>query len=164
MKTKMIGRNGNSMKNLLMAALVVAATPAISKERVRDVVVYDHVKSVHKPVEVYTTQCRDVEVPIYGNTGGGGASASDLLGGMIIGGLIGGTASGKDSGAAAGAVIGGLIANDNANKSKSVIVGYQIERQCDKRKMFENKRVDVYSHSTIRFYLDGKRYVLQFHK
>lgn len=159
----MIERNGKNMKNLLMAALVVAATPAISKERIRDVVVFDHVKSVHKPVEIYTTQCRDVEVPIYGNTGGGGASGANVLGGMIIGGLLGKGVTGKDNGAAAGAVLGGIIAADN-NQGQRGIVGYQVERQCDKRKMFENKRVDVYSHSTIRFYLNGKRYVLDFHK
>ena len=162
MKTKMIGRNGNSMKNLLMAALVVAATPAISKERVRDVVVYDHVKSVHKPVEVYTTQCRDVEVPIYGNTGGGGASASDLLGGMIIGGLIGGTASGKDSGAAIGALGGAIVANESAKGAK--VTGYEIQRQCSDVVVYQNSNVEIYSHSTIRFFIDGKRYVVPFQR
>lgn len=72
--------------------------------------------------------CNTVEVPVYGNVGGG-ASAGDVLGGMIIGGLLGKGATGKDKGAAAGAVIGGMIAADN-NSSQQGIVGYRQEQRC----------------------------------
>lgn len=77
---------------------------------------------------VPSTQCQDVQVPIYGNTGGG-ASGADVLGGMIIGGLLGKGVGGNDKGAAAGAVLGGIIAADN-NNGRRVVTGYRIERQC----------------------------------
>ena len=53
------------------------------------------------------TVCNIVDVPIYGKTGGG-ASAGDVLGGMIIGGLLGKGVTNKDNGAPVGAVIGGM--------------------------------------------------------
>jgi uncharacterized protein YcfJ len=77
---------------------------------------------------VPSTQCQDVQVPIYGNTGGG-ASGADVLGGMIIGGLLGKGVGGNDKGAAAGAVLGGIIAADK-NNGRRVVTGYRIERQC----------------------------------
>jgi len=78
-----------------------------------------------------TTECYNVEVPIYGNAGGG-ASAGDVLGGMIIGGLIGKGVTNKDNGAAAGAVLGGMIAADKKN-NRQAIVGYKQEQRCEKR-------------------------------
>lgn len=77
-----------------------------------------------------TTQCQDVEVPVYGTVQGGDA-AGGALAGMIIGGLIGKGATGNNDGAAAGAVIGGIIGADRAqNGTRQVITGYRIERQC----------------------------------
>ena len=78
-----------------------------------------------------TTQCQDVEVPVYGTVQGNGASGGDVLGGMIIGGLIGKGATGKDDGAAIGAIIGGMVAAENGNNSQQVITGYRMERQCN---------------------------------
>ena len=72
--------------------------------------------------------CNWVDVPIYGQTGSG-ASAGDVLGGMIIGGLIGKGVTNKDNGAAAGAVIGGMIAADK-KQNKQTIIGYRQERKC----------------------------------
>ena len=71
--------------------------------------------------------CNTVEVPVYGNVGGG-ASAGDVLGGMIIGGLLGKGVSGNDKGAAAGAVIGGMISADK--KTQQSIIGYRQENRC----------------------------------
>jgi uncharacterized protein YcfJ len=73
--------------------------------------------------------CQNVEVPVYGTVQSGGASGGDVLTGMIIGGLLGKGVTGKDNGAAAGAVIGGIISADN-KRSKQVITGYRLERQC----------------------------------
>lgn len=71
--------------------------------------------------------CNTVEVPVYGNISGG-ASAGDVLGGMIIGGLLGKGATGNDRGAAAGAVIGGMVSADR--KTQQGIVGYRQEQRC----------------------------------
>ena len=84
-----------------------------------------------------------------------------FLTGAIIGGLIGGTATESDKGAAIGAFTGGVIA---AEKGKKKIVGYRTEEICNPRQVTTQERTSVYSHSTIRFYMNGKRYVLQFQK
>jgi len=142
------------MNKLLVttAAFAMVATTALAD-------VYATITSVQpnyrtETISTPVRRCRTVDVPIYGNVGGGsGASSSDILGGMIIGGLLGGTASGKDSGAAAGAVIGGLIANDNANKSKQGIVGYQQQQQCTTE--YTNETVNTIKHYTIRYEWNG---------
>jgi len=63
-------------------------------------------------------------------------------------------------------VIGGLIGADKGSKPKTErqIVGYEYVEQCDEINKVERVAQEVYSHSTIRFYLNGKRYVLQFQK
>ena len=112
-----------------VAAVALMATTASAETRYATIT---HIKPNYQ--EVTSNQpvniCSDVEVPIYGNVQGGGASGGDVLTGMIIGGLLGKGATGKDNGAAAGAVIGGIIAADKGNQSKRVITGYKIERQC----------------------------------
>ena len=90
-------------------------------------------------VRTPTNVCQDVEVPVYGTVQGNGASSGDVLTGMIIGGLLGKGVSGNDKGAAAGAVIGGMISADN-KKSKQVITGYRLERQCHTTYINETQR------------------------
>lgn len=111
------------------AALSLVATTAYAETRYATVT---HVKTNYETVwqNVPTTQCQDVEVPIYGTVQGQGATGGDVLAGMIIGGILGKGVTGKDDGAAAGAVMGGIIAADKKNKNKRVVTGYKIERQC----------------------------------
>tara|TARA_Y100000114_G_scaffold144460_1_gene153060 strand:- start:534 stop:1034 length:501 start_codon:yes stop_codon:yes gene_type:complete len=90
-------------------------------------------------VRTPTNVCQDVEVPVYGTVQGNGASSGDVLTGMIIGGLLGKGVSGNDKGAAAGAVLGGMISADN-KKSKQVITGYRLERQCHTTYINETQR------------------------
>ena len=146
------------MKYLLATAAILVATTASAE--VSKVKVYDHTKVVTQSVPVSETRCQDVQVPIYQQ--GGNASGGDVLLGAILGGLIGGTASGKDSGAAIGALGGAIVANESAKSPK--VTGYEIQRQCSDVTVYQNSNVEVYSHSTIRFFVDGKRYVVPFQK
>ena len=111
------------------AAVALMATTASAETRYATIT---NIKTNYQTVwqNVPSTQCQDVQVPIYGTVQGQGATGGDVLTGMIIGGILGKGATGKDNGAAAGAVIGGIIAADKGNKSKQVITGYTTERQC----------------------------------
>lgn len=140
------------MKNLLLATTIAIVT---SSAAVADVVRarITHVEPRYETVynNVPTTQCRDVEVPVYGNVGGG-ATGGDVLGGMIIGGLLGKGATGKDDGAAIGAILGGMVAADN-NNGRRVITGYQIQRQCNE--VYETRQVRQIKNYLIRFEWNG---------
>jgi len=118
------------MKKLLIttAVLFATATSAFATEYARITKIEPRYTTGYQNVP--TTQCQDVEVPIYGTQQGNGASGGDVLTGMIIGGLLGKGVSGNDKGAAAGAVIGGVIAADKGQNNKKVIIGYEIQRQC----------------------------------
>lgn len=146
------------MKYLITTALFFAATTASAE--VSKVKVFDHTKIVTQSVPISETRCQDVKVPIYQQ--GGNATGGDVLLGAILGGLIGGTASGKDSGAAIGALGGAIVANESAKGAK--VTGYEIQRQCSDVTVYENSNVEIYSHSTIRFFVDGKRYVVPFQR
>ena len=145
------------MKYLIATAAILVACTANAE--VSNIKVFDHVKTVTQSIPTTETRCQDVQVPVYQQ---GQSNGGDVLLGAILGGLIGGTATGKDEGAAIGAIGGAIIADQNANKPK--VSGYRLERQCNDVTVYQNSNVEVYSHSTVRFYLDGKRYVVPFQK
>ena len=143
------------MKKLLITTSILAtmATSAVADT------VYARITGVEPRYETRiqntpTTQCQDVQVPIYGQTQGSGASGGDVLGGMILGGLLGKGASGNDKGAAVGAILGGVIAADN-KKSKQVVTGYQTQRQCTE--VMAREQVNVIKDFVIRFEWQGHR-------
>jgi uncharacterized protein YcfJ len=88
-----------------------------------------------KPKQV----CQEVEVPIYGRTGGGNAGEG-ALGGMIIGGVLGKVLGGNDKGAAAGAILGGVVGANNS-QGQRVITGYRKEFQCNTTYTYVNTQV-----------------------
>jgi uncharacterized protein YcfJ len=119
------------MKSLLATAAalsLVATTAAANTALARITKIEPRYQTSYQNVP--TTQCQDVQVPIYGTVQGGGATGGDVLAGMIIGGILGKGVSGNDKGAAAGAVMGGIIAADQGNGNKQVVTGYKTERQC----------------------------------
>ena len=130
------------MKKFLTTAALILSTS--TSAWATDFVVQGKITTVEpnyltKEIGTPYKECYNVEVPVYGNVGGSGASASDVLGGMIIGGLIGKGATGKDNGAAAGAVIGGMVAADKKTGQQG-IVGYRQEQRCETRYKYETVR------------------------
>lgn len=80
---------------------------------------------------VPTTQCQDVEVPIYGTVQGGGNAVEGAVGGAIIGGILGQALGGNKDSRNAGAIFGAIVGGDKAaNGTRQVVTGYKIERQC----------------------------------
>jgi len=145
----------------LLAMGIATAAAADTVDRIR---IYDHTTTVVTQMPTTKTRCENVDVPVYENVQVQGNAAGGALAGMIIGGLLGKGVSGNDDGAAAGAVIGGLIGADKGSKPKTErrIVGYERKQSCNNVVVYVDQTEERYSHSTIRFYLNGKRYVLEF--
>lgn len=113
--------------------------------------VQDHYKTVitQKPYRVEV--CKDVSVP--------GDKTGDMITGAIIGGIIGNNVT-KDlpDGGTAGAILGGILGHQNSNATGGT------QRQCSVETRYEEETQQVYSHSTITFYNNGKRYQVRFQK
>ena len=131
------------IKKLLLTSAIVSFTMAGSG-LAQAQTVQDHYKNVivQKP---YT-----VQVCTQGN---GKSDLSNLLEGAIIGGAIGNNIPGEDGGGAMGAIIGGLLNSEN-NKGQ----------QCRTETRYDQEYQNVYSHSTVTFYYNGRQYTLRFNK
>ena len=116
-------------KVLLTTALLLGATTAQANTQ------YATIKNVQANYttsyqNVPTTQCQDVQVPIYGTVQGGGNAVEGALTGAIIGGILGEALGGKNE-RNAGAVFGAIVGGDKAaNGTRQVVTGYKTERQC----------------------------------
>jgi len=146
------------MKVIAIATSLALATPAVAQQ-VTNPKVFDHTKTITQSNPVTERRCQDVQVPIYQK---GQASGGDVLLGAILGGVIGKGVTKNDGGAALGAISGIIIADQNGQKSR--VSGYRLERQCSDITVYQDTIMEVYSHSTIRFFVDGKRYVVPFQK
>ena len=83
------------------------------------------------------------------------SNAENALKGALIGGIIGNIISdGDDTATAGGALMGAIVGADT-----DPITGVK-KKVCN----IEKKRVQVYSHSMMTFWLDGKYYELRFYK
>ena len=148
------------------ATAIALASPVYANGKVTDVRIFDHTKTMR--VDTPTTQrvCEDMNVPIYGTTTRQGNASGGALIGMLLGAAGGKAVTGDDKGAAIGAIMGGLVGADKGAQPKQsqTIVGYEKKLVCNDVTSVSSQLVDVYSHSTIRFYVDGVRYVLKFQK
>ena len=156
------------MKKISAVALTAIAlgSPVYAEGKLTDVRVFDHTKTMR--VSTPTTQrvCENMDVPIYGTTTRQGNASGGALIGMLLGAAGGKAVTGDDKGAAIGAIMGGLVGADKGAQPKQsqTIVGYEKKLVCNDVTSVSSQLVDVYSHSTIRFYVDGVRYVLKFQK
>lgn len=118
------------MKQILLATALAVITSTAQADTQTARIINVQPNYTNTQVQIPTTQCQDIQVPIYGTVQRQGNAGEGALAGMIIGGLIGDAANGRD-GAAAGAVIGGIIgANRAQNGTQQVVTGYRNERQC----------------------------------
>lgn len=152
------------LSSIVLATALVAAPQAMAQTPAK-VKVFDHTKTIVREVPVTERRCNDVRVPIYSNVQVQGDPGAGALMGMIVGGLLGKGVTGDDGGAAAGAVMGGIIgANEAKPRTEQQVVGYETKQSCGDYTAIRSETVEVYSHSTIRFFIDGQRYVLEFQR
>ena len=79
--------------------------------------------------------------------------------GAIIGGIIGNNIT-KDlpDGGTAGAILGGMLGHQNSDAKGGT------KRVCTNEVRYNEEQKTVYSHSTVKFYTNGKYYTLKFKK
>ena len=110
-----------------------------------------HFLSVIEQTPYSVEVCKNVRV--------NGDKTGDTLTGAIIGGIIGNNVT-KDlpDGGTAGAILGGILGHMNSDAKSGT------KRVCNIETRYEEVQKKIYSHSTITFWSDGKRYTLRFKK
>jgi outer membrane lipoprotein SlyB len=135
------------MKSILAAtALTVTLTGCVNAQtqdqftfvRVQHIQPYHSVASVDVP----TTQCNIVNVPVYSHRNSG---SGNVLSGMVVGGIVGNAIGGNDKSTALGAIIGGLAAADPI----PYVSGYRQEQQC--RTVYIQQLQQVHAGYTVTY-------------
>ena len=153
---------GKTMKKVMVATAValMVSTPALAdKQRVTDV--EDIYKTVTRNIPQTEQVCNLVEVPIYGEKKFDQGSA--IVGGLI-GGILGnqiGKGGGKEAATGVGAMAGAIIGGKNGEQQ---IVGYRQETRCQNKTTYTTETKEVYSHSVVTFYHEGRMYRVKFNK
>lgn len=154
---------GKLMKKYVIGAVLatLVATPALAnKQRVTNV--EDIYKTVTRNIPQTEQVCNLVEVPIYGEKkfDQGSAIVGGLIGG-ILGNQVGG-GSGKEAATGVGAMAGAIIGGKNGGKQE--IIGYRQETRCQNKTTYTTETKEVYSHSVVTFYHEGRMYRVKFNK
>ena len=134
------------MKKILMTMAMIGVSAPAFAETVQDVN-----KTVVNRVPYNVEVCTNQSV--------GGDKSGDMLKGAIIGGLIGNNVTKNvDNGGAVGPLLGGIIGHNNSNATGGT------QRVCEVQTRYDEEVIEVYSHSIVSFYHNGKQYRLRFQK
>jgi uncharacterized protein YcfJ len=148
------------MKHLLATVSLVAVLASPAHAEASKAYTEDHFKTVIKQSPYTVEVCKYVQVP-YGQKKEFDKESA-IIGG-IIGGVIGnqfGKGSGKEAATGVGALTGAII---GGNKDKGP-AGYRTEQQCHIQTRYKEVEREVYSHSTVTFYHEGRKQTLKFYK
>ena len=148
------------MKKLIALFIVALSIPAMAQHPypVDTAIVFDHYKSVVKQIPYEVEVCKQVR------QGTGDGSATNEIIGAIFGGAIGnqfGEGDGKDAMTLAGMFLGASLAHDDelAQGPGVITTKCYIETRYE-----ESVHSKVYSHSTLTFRINGKKYRIKFMK
>ena len=128
-----------------MGVLFTTCSPVAAQE------VQDHYKEIINQKPYHVEVCKDVSVS--------GDKSGDALMGAIIGGIIGNNIT-KDlpDGGTAGAILGGILGHQNSDAKGGT------QRRCKTETRYNEEVRTIYSHSTVTFWYEGKKYNLKFRK
>ena len=148
------------MKKLIALFTVALSTSIMASNpySADTAVIFDHYKNVIQQTPYRVEVCQDRVQPA------GDGSATNELVGALFGGAIGnqfGKGDGKDAMTLFGALMGASLAHDDEIAKGQ---GSRVVTVCDVQTRYEEEVSEVYSHSTIVFYVDSKRYSLNFKK
>ncbi len=138
------------IKFILAASVMALAATTANAQTTVDATVTDHFKWVVNQTPYRVEVCKDVSVS--------GDKTGDTLKGAIIGGIIGNNVGDVKNGGALGAVLGGMIGHNNSNATGGT------KRVCTIETRYEETKEEVYSHSVVTFFSNGKQRSLTFYK
>ena len=145
------------MKKLLVTVSLVSVMATSALADTSEAYTQDHYKVVLEQKPYNVEVCKDIKVPQKGQMNTEGA----ILGG-ILGGVIGnqfGKGNGKEAATGVGALTGAILGGQNKSPRN-----FTTQRQCQIETRYKETEREIYSHSTVRFYHEGQRIELQFHK
>ena len=131
------------LKYIACASLVMTSSAYANQ-------VQDHYKSIISQTPYNVEVCRDRTTS--------GDKTADALTGAIIGGILGNNIKGEKDGGAIGAIIGGMLGHSNSSASGNT------KRICSTQTRYNEESRRVYSHSSITFTYEGRRYTARFNK
>ena len=141
---------------IFVASIISMPLMAANPYSVRSVV-FDHYKSVVKQIPYEVEVCKRV------HQGTGDGSATNEIIGAIFGGAIGnqfGDGDGKDAMTLAGIILGASLAHDDELAQGPGV----ITTKCYIETRYQESVHKVYSHSTLTFRSNGKKYRVDFVK
>ena len=155
---------GDNMNKKLSAILITSIISTVSLAQnpypVDNAIVFDHYKNAVKQVPYEVEVCNQVRQGT-----GDGSATNEIIGG-IIGGAIGnkfGEGDGKDAMTLAGIFLGASLAHDNQLAQGQGHGVYTTKCYYETRYQ-ESAYSKVYSHSTLTFRINGKKYRVDFVK
>ena len=146
------------MKKLIALFTVALSMSATAATTVQQAKVTDTYKTIIKQIPYRVEVCQDRVQPA------GDGSATNELVGALFGGAIGnsfGKGDGKDAMTLFGALMGASLAHDDELKKNP---GTRTVTVCDVQTRYEEATSKAYSHSTITFSSNGRKYSLDFIK
>ena len=146
------------MKKLIALFTVALSMSAMASTPIQNGVVIDNYKTIIKQIPYRVEVCQDRVQPA------GDGSATNELVGALFGGAIGnsfGKGDGKDAMTLFGALMGASLAHDDELKNNP---GTRTVTVCDVQTRYEESTSKAYSHSTITFSSNGRKYSLDFIK
>ena len=143
---------------IFVASVISTVSLAQNPYPVDNAIVFDHYKGVVKQMPYDVEVCKQVR------QGTGNGSATNEIIGAIFGGAIGnqfGEGDGKDAMTLAGMFLGASLAHDDelAQGPGVITTKCYIETRYS-----ESVHSKVYSHSTVTFRINGRKYKLNFMK
>ena len=143
---------------IFVASVISTVSLAQNPYPVDNAIVFDHYKSVVKQVPYEVEVCKRV------HQGVGDGSATNEIIGAIFGGVVGnqfGEGDGKDAMTLAGIILGASLAHDDELAQGP---GVFTTRCYIETRYEESAYSKVYSHSTLTFRINGKKYRINFMK
>jgi hypothetical protein len=152
------------LKKIKIFSIFLTLAPCTFGSEYIDGRIQDHYSQRVRQVPVVETVCRIEKVPVYASATPRSRESrfGDLMVGAAIGSAIGNAISDKPG----VGTLGGIIGANSAHQSQPEpeVIGYENKEVCKDTTAYSQQTTEEYSHSTVTFTLNNKRYTLRFNR